>query len=270
MKQKVLLPVGFMLLLVLLGVSACALDNISAPAATATPPHWTYEGEEGPTHWGELPGYELCGRGESQSPIDIAAPGGQDLTNIAFHYQPSDVKIMNNGHTVQVTYDAGSYIELDGIRYDVAQFHYHAPSEHEVDGKPFAAEIHIVHKNPAGQNALVVGLLLQEGAANAALDPFINSLPAAKSGEIDANIQINAMDFLPGSQTTYRYSGSLTTPPCTQGISWLVMTTPVEASSAQLSQLATVFEGNNRPVQPLNNRALLEDNPPSFLSGSHK
>jgi carbonic anhydrase len=251
-----------MLLLVLLGVSACVLDNISAPAATATPPHWTYEGEEGPTHWGELPGYELCGRGESQSPIDIAAPGGQDLTNIAFHYQPSDVKIMNNGHTVQVTYDTGSYIELDGIRYDVAQFHYHAPSEHEVDGKPFAAEIHIVHKNPAGQNALVVGLLLQEGAANAALDPFINNLPAAKSGEIDANIQVNAMDFLPGSQTTYRYSGSLTTPPCTQGISWLVMTTPVEASSAQLSQLATVFEGNNRPVQPLNDRPLLEDNTP--------
>jgi carbonic anhydrase len=248
--------------MMLLLVSACT----PAEAPTSTPPsstaHWTYEGEEGPSHWGELdPAYEMCGTGKSQSPIDIASPSEQDLANIVFHYQPSAVNILNNGHTVQVNYDAGSYIELDGIRYDVAQFHYHAPSEHETDGKLFAAELHLVHKSADGKLA-VVGLLLQEGSANAALDPFINNLPAETSDVKDAGVKINAMDFLPSIQTTYRYSGSLTTPPCSEGVSWLVMTTPVELSSAQLSKLESLFEGNNRPVQPLNDRSLMEDNTP--------
>jgi carbonic anhydrase len=203
----------------------------------------------------------MCGKGKHQSPIDIASPGEQDLANIVFHYQPSEVNILNNGHTVQVNYDPGSYIELDGIRYDVAQFHYHAPSEHEVDGKVFPAELHLVHKSADGRLA-VVGLLLQEGSAHAAFDPFINNLPAETSDVQDAGVKINAMDFLPGIQTTYRYSGSLTTPPCSEGVSWLVMTTPVELSSAQLSQLESLFEGNNRPVQPLNDRSLMEDNTP--------
>lgn len=175
-----------------------------------------------------------------------------------FYYQPSEVNILNNGHTAQVNYDAGSYIELDSVRYDVAQFHYHAPSEHEVNGKLFAAELHIVHKSADGKLA-VVGLLLQEGSSNSALDPFINNLPAEKSDAKDAGVKINAMDFLPSIQTTYRYSGSLTTPPCTEGVSWLVMTTPVELSSDQLSKLESLFEANNRPVQPLNDRSLSED-----------
>jgi carbonic anhydrase len=107
-----------------------------------------------------------------------------------------------------------------------------------------------------------VGLLLQEGSANAALDLFINNLPAETSDVRDAGVKINAMNFLPGLQTTYRYSGSLTTPACSEGGSWLVMTTPVELLSAQLSQLESLFEGNNRPVQPLNDRSLIEDNTP--------
>src|SRR5688572_4523337 len=114
--------------LILLIVSACS--PAKAPATpSSSPVHWTYEGEEGPAHWGELdPTYELCGTGKNQSPVDIASPGEQDLANIVFHYQPSEVNILNNGHTVQVNYDAGSYIELDGARYELLQFHYHAPS----------------------------------------------------------------------------------------------------------------------------------------------
>ncbi|MBX7237721.1 MAG: carbonic anhydrase family protein [Caldilineales bacterium] len=255
-----LLVTTFVALLLIAG--ACAPGNTPAPTASPAPAHWTYEGEEGPAHWGELdPSYEMCGVGKNQSPIDISSPNEQDLANITFHYQPSEVKILNNGHTAQVNYDAGSYIELDGVRYDVAQFHYHAPSEHEVDGKSFAAEFHIVHKSADGKLA-VVGLLLQEGAANAAVDPFINNLPAEKSEVVDAGVKINAMDFLPSSRTTYRYSGSLTTPPCSEGVNWLVMTTPVELSSAQLSKLESLFEANNRPVQPLNDRTLTEDSTP--------
>jgi carbonic anhydrase len=248
--------------MLLLAVSACTPAKAPIAAQSSSTAHWTYEGEEGPSHWGELdPAYEICGTGKSQSPIDIAAPSEQDLANIVFHYQPSEVNILNNGHTVQVNYDPGSYIELDGVRYDVAQFHYHAPSEHEIDGKLFAAELHLVHKSADGKLA-VAGLLLQAGTANAAFDPFINNLPAATSEVIDAGVKINAIDFLPSIQTTYRYSGSLTTPPCSEGVSWLVMTTPVELSAAQLSKLESLFEGNNRPVQPLNDRSLIEDNSP--------
>lgn len=234
----------------------------SQPAVPTEPPHWTYEGEEGPEHWGELdPTYALCGTGTHQSPIDISAPSDNDLTNIGFHYQPSEVHIFNNGHTVQVNYDAGSFIELDAVRYDLLQFHYHAPSEHVVDGKSFAAEIHLVHKNTEGQLA-VVGILLEEGNENLAFEPFINHMPVEKSEVKNAGITTNANEFLPNIQTTFRYSGSLTTPPCSEGVNWLVMTMPVELSPGQLSKLDEVFENNNRPLQDLNDRSIVEDNTP--------
>jgi carbonic anhydrase len=242
---------------------AAAILTACSPKAEPASPHWTYEGEEGPEHWGELDAsYAVCGTGTSQSPIDVSTPSEEDLANIAFYYQPSEVNILNNGHTVQVNYDAGSYIELDGVRYDVAQFHYHAPSEHAVDGKLFAAELHIVHKNADGGLA-VVGILLDEGIQNDAIQPFIENLPAEKSEVADAGVTINAADLLPVEQTTFRYSGSLTTPPCSEGVNWLVMTTPVEISAEQVEALASLFEeGNNRPVQPLNDRPLAEDSTP--------
>lgn len=243
-------------------VSACSPGSTPAAAASSAPTHWSYEGEEGPEHWGELdPAYEMCSKGKSQSPINISSPIEQDLANIAFHYQPSEVNILNNGHTAQVDYDAGSYLELGGVRFDLTQFHYHAPAEHEVDGKLFPAELHLVHTGADGKLA-VVGLLLQEGAANAAFDAFLNHLPSEESDPIDAGLKIKAADFLPSVQTTYRYSGSLTTPPCSEGVSWLVMNTPVELSSAQLSKLQNLLEANNRPVQPLNERPVAEDNTP--------
>lgn len=244
-----------LLIIASLLLGACANQPQEAP-------HWTYEGEEGPQHWGEIdPSYAICGTGENQSPIDISKPIEKDLVNISFHYQPSEVNILNNGHTAQVNYDTGSYIELDGTRYDVVQFHYHAPSEHHIDGQAFAAEIHIVHKNAEGKLA-VIGILLQQGTENAAFDPFVNNLPAEKTDAKDAGSKVNAADFLPAEQTTFRYSGSLTTPPCSEGVSWLVMTSPVEVSAVQLEKLLTVFEGNNRPLQALNERTPLEDSTP--------
>jgi carbonic anhydrase len=246
------------LLVMLMLSSACAPQQVES-----TPPHWTYEGEEGPAHWGELDKtYASCGTGKSQSPIDVANPSEQDLANISFHYQPSEVNILNNGHTVQVNYDPGSYIELDNARYDVVQFHYHAPSEHTVDSESFPAELHIVHKNADG-NLAVVGILLREGTENAAYQPFIGNLPNEKTDPKDAGVKINAMDMLPSVQTTFRYNGSLTTPPCTEGVNWLLMTTPVDLSMQQLTALDSLFEGgNNRPVQPINDRTLVEDNTP--------
>lgn len=246
------------LLVMIVLASACTPQQ-----AETTPPHWTYEGEEGPSHWGELDqSYAVCGTGKSQSPIDVANPSEQDLANISFHYQPSEVNILNNGHTVQVNYDPGSYIELDNARYDVVQFHYHAPSEHTVDGESFPAELHIVHKNADG-NLAVVGILLREGSENAAYQPFIGNLPTEKTDPKDAGVKINAMALLPSVGTTFRYSGSLTTPPCSEGVNWLLMTTPVDLSMQQLTALDSLFEGgNNRPVQPINDRTLIEDNTP--------
>jgi carbonic anhydrase len=249
------------IVIVSLVLAACgAQAEEPHPAASA---HWTYEGEDGPEHWGELDeDYAVCGTGRRQSPVDVSVPSEQDLTNIVFHYQPSEVNILNNGHTAQVNYDTGSYIELDGVRYDVAQFHYHAPSEHAVDGKLFAAELHIVHKNADGGLA-VVGILLDEGAQNNAYQPFIDNLPVKESEVHDAGVTVNAADLLPAVQTTFRYSGSLTTPPCSEGVNWLLMTTPVELSSDQIHALASIFEeGNNRPIQPLNDRPLAEDSTP--------
>jgi carbonic anhydrase len=253
--------IGLILMTTLL-LSACAAPKTEDSHASE-PPHWTYEGEEGPAHWGELDdSYALCGTGKSQSPINVAGEAEKDLGNITFHYQPSEVNILNNGHTAQVNYDAGSYMELDGVRYEVVQFHYHAPSEHSIGGKLFAAEIHIVHKNADGGLA-VVGILLEEGVDNPVYAPFINHLPAEKSEAMDAGVSINAADLLPADQTTYRYTGSLTTPPCSEGVKWNLMTTPAEVSAAQLVALANLFEhGNNRPVQPLNDRPLVEDNTP--------
>ena len=246
------------LLVMIMLASACTPQQ-----AETTPPHWTYEGEEGPSHWGELDqSYAVCGTGKSQSPIDVANPSEQDLANISFHYQPSEVNILNNGHTVQVNYDPGSYIELDNARYDVVQFHYHAPSEHTINGESFPAELHIVHRNADG-NLAVVGILLREGTENAAYQPFIGNLPNEKTDPKDAGVKINAMDLLPSVGTTFRYSGSLTTPPCSEGVNWLLMTTPVDLSMQQLTALDSLFEGgNNRPVQPINDRTLIEDNTP--------
>lgn len=230
--------------------------------------HWSYE--EGPENW-----EGVCRSGESQSPINITNSDAADLPNIVIHYEDSGLRIKNNGHTVQVDFntpgeDPRSYIEVIDAngqpqRYDLAQFHYHAPSEHTIDGKPFAAEVHMVHQNAAKENKVVIGILLEEGAENPAYQPFLANLPNQISEEATpiSGVTMNAAALLPATQTTFRYSGSLTTPPCTQEISWIVMTTPVQLSADQLERLEKVFEfENNRPVQLLNERPLIVDSTP--------
>ncbi len=259
-RQKISAVIPALLLL----LSACAPATL-APIPTHTPDalHWTYEGEEGPAHWGELnPDFALCSDGKSQSPVDLADSTGQDLSNIVFHYQPSKVNIIHNGHTIQVNYDPGSYIEVDGARYDLLQFHFHAPSEHSFKGKLASAELHLVHKNAEGKLA-VVGVLIEEDGQNSAIQPVWDHLPTESGPAQTFDAQVDASQLLPAVQTTYRYDGSLTTPPCSEGVEWMVMTEPITFSTQQVVAFVQIFpRHNNRPPQPLNGRPEIEDTSP--------
>ena len=226
-----------------------------------TPPHWSYEGEAGPDHWGDLAAdYATCSTGTHQSPVDILAPESQALTDIQFNYNPSALTIKNNGHTIQVDYAEGSSITVDGTTYNLLQFHFHHPSEHTVDGVVYPMEMHLVHADADG-NLAVIGVLIKEGVkANAAFAPVWANLPAE---EVEPTLidgaTVNAADLLPADRTYDTYSGSLTTPPCSENVKWLVLTTPVELSVEQITAFSDIFEHNARPVQPLNDRSISED-----------
>ena len=187
------------------------------------------------------------------------------MSNIEFHYQPSALKILNNGHTIQANYAAGSYIVISGVRYDLLQFHFHAPSEHKLNGRSYPVEMHLVHKSAAGKLA-VVGVFLDNTAAtdNPAFMPVFDHLPKTTTAETAvAGVTVDAAALLPVQQATYRYSGSLTTPPCTEGVAWNVMTTPVKVSAAQAKAFSSLFpDGDARPIQPLHGRPLKMDTTP--------
>ena len=222
--------------------------------ATGTEIHWSYEGETGPAHWGDLsPDFHLCKDGQQQSGIDIpGVTGVDDLANIRFAYEDVPLKIVKNGHTIQVNYAAGSKAVIDGDAYQLLQFHFHTPSEHNKKGTSFPMEVHLVHKNAAGQLA-VVGVFLKQGHYNDFIQKIWDNMPA-QEGEVDVHTEINAAKLLPREREFFRYAGSLTTPPCSEGVKWSVMKDPIEVSEAQIAQFRAVFPLNARPVQALNDR----------------
>ncbi|HYF65894.1 MAG TPA: carbonic anhydrase family protein [Herpetosiphonaceae bacterium] len=220
--------------------------------------HWTYEGAEGPEHWGELtPDYALCSAGQEQSPVDISASAPLNAANIASSYDPSAVNIFNNGHTVQVNYDPGSTMTLEGGEYQLVQFHFHAHSEHTHAGQAAPLEMHLVHKNAEGKLA-VVGVWLEPGAENAAFAPVFDHLPAT-AGDPQAvpGATVDADDLLPAERAYYRYNGSLTTPPCTEGVKWVMLDRSVAISQGQIDAFTGLFANDFRPTQSLNSRTFL-------------
>ncbi|MFN8498853.1 MAG: carbonic anhydrase family protein [Anaerolineae bacterium] len=229
------------------------------PAAFADGPvHWSYEGAEGPEYWGSLSkDFALCSTGKEQSPVNIPSSAAVNPADLKFDYKASPLEILNNGHTIEGEYHEGSTLTLDGVAYKLVQFHFHNPSEHEANGKLDAMELHLVHKNDNGDVA-VVGVWIEPGAENKALAPVFGNLPKEQQdAKPVAGATVNAADFLPTTQTYYRYSGSLTTPPCTQGVKWIMMSTPVTASAEQLAAYKAIMYPTNRPVQPLNGRQFL-------------
>jgi carbonic anhydrase len=247
----------------LLGLSILILmfSIFSANAQDTEPPHWTYEGEEGAEHWGELsPDYVACLDGTAQSPIDVTGAAGLDLSNIEFGFSATTMNIFNNGHTIQVNADAGSSIIYNEINYDLLQFHFHHPSEHSVNGELADMEIHFVHRDPDGGGLAVVGVLLMAGEAdNAAYAPIFDNLPAEKNEPTEGTIELDLNAMMPEARTFFTYQGSLTTPPCSEVVRWLLLDTPVELSEAQLEAFGAIFEMNARTPQPRNDRDLLHD-----------
>ncbi len=225
-------------------------------ASGAGKAHWGYEGHEGPTHWGDLAAeYSTCKTGKSQSPINITAAKTAKLADIKFSYQPSALDVVNNGHTIQVNYAAGSSIEVGGKKYKLLQFHFHSPSEHTVDGKPYDMVAHLVHQAGDGQLG-VIGVLLKKGKANPVIDSIWAQLPKHAGDHKKADTKVNVADLLPAKHAYYNYSGSLTTPPCSEGVNWMMMQTPVEVSAEQVAAFTNIFSTSVRPVQPLHERSI--------------
>lgn len=220
---------------------------------------WGYSGGEGPAYWGGLaPAYARCADGTAQSPIDIRDAVALDLVDIEFHYGETANHIVNNGHTIQVNVDPGSHIVYNGIRYDLLQFHFHAPSEHTIDGEAAPLEIHFVHRDPNSNNLAVIGILLSAGdGENGTYAAVFDHLPAQAGASQATSEALALAEFLPPTRGYYTYQGSLTTPPCSEVVRWLLLDTPVALSAEQITAFRSIYDGNARPIQPLGKRDLL-------------
>jgi carbonic anhydrase len=225
--------------------------------------HWSYSGNEGPSRWGQLDSaYRVCETGKTQAPINIEKKdvSTAKLPQLVFNYRPVPLDVIDNGHTIQVNYAPGSALLVGGKRYELVQFHFHHPSEEEIDGKRFEMVVHLVHRDAAGQLA-VVAVLLRVGHENPLLATLWGGLP--KPGNHEPQItkaRINAGGLLPSDHGYYAFSGSLTTPPCLEGVRWMALKTPVEISKAQVATFASRYPDNARPVQRLNGRHVLASN----------
>ncbi|RKH16828.1 carbonic anhydrase family protein [Corallococcus sp. CA041A] len=253
---------GALLSSLLLAPNAFAADGAPASLTTSSEEaHWGYDQTLSPEHWGELPGDAVCAQGEAQSPIALVTAGAAHphLDVPSFHYATSRVRMLNTGHTVQFTYDSGSTVRVGASEYKLAQFHFHTPSEHTKDGVEYPLELHLVHTDANGAPVLVVGVLIEEGAVNAALFTAFRHLPRHMGEEsVPAGALLNASALLPRDKAFFQYAGSLTTPPCTQGLQWYVMKQPIQMSDAQIAAFERLphLNPNNRPLQPLNGRTV--------------
>lgn len=220
--------------------------------------HWGYSGAEAPENWGKLsPEYGLCGTGKNQSPIDISGTLNAKTPAITFHYQANGGEVINNGHTIQVNFSAGSDMVLNDTTYHLKQFHFHAPSENHIDGKSYPMEAHLVHADDKG-NLAVIGVMFRVGDANKTLTDIWAKMPEKADGKNALDAAVNAMTLLPKHQGYYRFNGSLTTPPCSEGVIWMVMKHAMTVSQEQVDQFSKLMGvDNNRPVQPVNARPVL-------------
>ncbi|WP_257645046.1 carbonic anhydrase, partial [Sphaerotilus montanus] len=229
-----------------------------APAAHAA--HWSYAGEGGPAEWAKLrPDFSTCASGTRQSPIDIRGGLKVELEPIKFNYRPTGFNVLDNGHTVQANLGYGNNIEVAGRRYDLVQFHFHRPSEERINGRQYDMVAHLVHKDPEGRLA-VVAVLMDQGKQHPMVQLVWNSLPLEKNEELQSPAPIDMNLLLPEDRRYYTYMGSLTTPPCSEGVLWLVLKQPAQMSPDQLAVFARLYPMNARPIQQASGRLVKESN----------
>lgn len=242
--------IGFLMTLI-----GCNVYSMAANPTTS----WSYHGDSAPEHWAILaPEYATC-NGANQTPINIINSIDAQLPNLNIDYRSHAHTILNNGHTIQVDYVDGSSIQVDGERFTLKQMHFHTPSENHIEGKSFPMELHLVHANAAGALA-VIGVMFEYGQEHPQLKPLWQNMPTKhhQTVVLDTKQPISAQTFLPNQQDYYRFSGSLTTPPCSEGVRWLVMKKPLQASKNQIQQFDKVMGSHtNRPLQPLNGRIIV-------------
>jgi carbonic anhydrase len=251
MKYFSRLPILFVPLTLALILAMDAQDHKSG--------HWGYDGDQGPTHWGDLnPEFALCESGHHQSPIDIRNPQEADLPPLHVDYKPSPLHIIDNGHTIMINYAPGSTIQVGDKRYTLKQFHFHRPSEEQIDGKAYEMSLHLVHADEQG-NLAVIAVLLTRGGDNPLVHELWTDLPKEKEPEeLLNNVQINVKALLPSNLGYYTFPGSLTTPPCTENVTWFVLKQPVTVSAAEIQQFEKLYRHNARPTEPLYDRVVLE------------
>jgi carbonic anhydrase len=223
--------------------------------------HWSYQGPTGPEAWGDLdPKFQIAKTGTRQSPIDLDATISAELAELEFDYQDSaltPLRVVNNGHTIQVNYEPGSHITVDQQDYELLQFHFHTPSEHTKQQRHSPMELHMVHKNADGQLA-VVGVFIEEGQANSEIQKIWNLLPNEAAERVSTmGLSVNASKLLPAVKNRFQYNGSLTTPPCSEGVLWLVLENPIELATHQIDTFRQLFSGNARPIQSAHSRFIL-------------
>lgn len=230
------------------------------PPPVARGTHWSYEGDSGPANWSKINvDWAKCGNGSRQSPIDIRDGMKVELEQISFDYHPSSFNVVDNGHTVQVGVSGGNYITVQNRMFELQQFHFHRPSEERINGKAFEMVVHLVHRDAEGRLA-VLALLLERGAPQATIQTVWNNLPLEKFETMQPTILLDPAEMLPVRRDYYTYMGSMTEPPCSEGVLWLVMKQPVQASPAQMALFSRLYPLNARPIQPGNGRIIKESN----------
>lgn len=237
-------------------IAICALIGLSGCATHSS--HWGYSGHEGSENWAALSADNFACSGKNQSPINLSGFIEADLAPIKFNYEPGGDEILNNGHTVQINYKKGSSITLDGKTFELLQFHFHAPSENHINGNSYPLEAHLVHADKDG-NLAVVAVMFKEGNTNSGLKDAWSIMPKHAGDKHQLPNQLNVNNILPNSREYYRFNGSLTTPPCSEGVRWLVMKDAITASKQQIEAFSSVLhEPNNRPLQAVNARPILK------------
>jgi carbonic anhydrase len=235
------------------------LPGFSQVLAQQAPAPWGYTGNDGPKNWGKLsPAYSACSEGRSQSPINIKGAKESDLPALKFDYKAVPLNIIDTGFTIQIAYAPGSTLTVGDKTYSLKQFHFHRPSEDRLNGHRYDMVAHLVHSDAAGHVA-VVSIFLQKGQANAFLESVWKNIPSEKKKPIEvAGASVNIGDLLPADHAYYTFAGSLTIPPCTEGVTWYVLKAPVSLSAEQITAFAKFYSDNARPIQSTNGREILE------------